>query len=74
MLVVNPEWQGFEAGEKMSDDGYDIGASGSTDDDVGGWGSDPPKKDDLAMVLEKEKIIKYVRNHGGSDDNIMNVS
>lgn len=42
----------------MSDDGYDIGASTSTNEDAGGWGSAPTKKDDLAIALEKEKIVK----------------
>lgn len=45
----------------MSDDGYDIGASASTTDDAGGWGSTPAKKDDLAIAIEKEKIIKWAK-------------
>jgi len=42
----------------MSDDGYNIGASASTNDDAGGWGAAPAKKDDLAIAIEKEKVIK----------------
>lgn len=44
----------------MSNDEDDIGAarSNAADVDAGGWDSSSSKKDDLAVALEKEKIIK----------------
>lgn len=55
-LVIQPD---THKASNMSDDGYDIGTSASRNDDVGGgWGTAPSKKDDLAIAIEKEKIIK----------------
>ena len=40
----------------MENEGLDIGFSGSAAENA--WGSAPPKQDDLAVAVEKEKIIK----------------
>jgi hypothetical protein len=42
----------------MSDDGYDIGVSSPVDTTSAADWSSTSQRDDLAVALEKEKIIK----------------